>query len=207
MIYLSDDYIEKYSNTLSYLIGRSANEGYSFDYIQRKISYSEAISEFEKSNVTIIAFSSMEKIYSGIFTDYNNEYQYNPYDIFGWVGYAYIHLFLNLEITFEALFFLIPLQEMLNMYKLYHEMDITHLEEYAKEVMKYSLLDVIMKRKKTSNNDLSKKTNIPVSTINSLRYGNRDITKLEAKKILSIAYALNVKIETLLTNIDLVKQG
>lgn len=207
MIYLSDDYIEKYSNTLSYLIGRSANEGYSFDYIQRKISYSEAISEFEKSNVTIIAFSSMEKIYSGVFTDYNNEYQYNPYDIFGWVGYAYIHLFLNLEITFEALFFLIPIQEMLNMYKLYHEMDITHLEEYAKEVMKYSLLDVIMKRKKTSNNDLSKKTNIPVSTINSLRYGNRDITKLEAKKILSIAYALNVKIETLLTNIDLVKQG
>lgn len=207
MIYLSDDYIEKYSNTLSYLIGRSANEGYSFDYIQRKISYSEAISEFEKSNVTIIAFSSMEKTYSGIFTDYNNEYQYNPYDIFGWVGYAYIHLFLNLEITFEALFFLIPIQEMLNMYKLYHEMDITHLEEYAKEVMKHSLLDVIMKRKKTSNNDLSKKTNIPVSTINSLRYGNRDITKLEAKKILSIAYALNVKIETLLTNIDLVKQG
>lgn len=207
MIYLSDDYIEKYSNTLSYLIGRSANEGYSFDYIQRKISYSEAISEFERSNVTIIAFSSMEKIYSGIFTDYNNEYQYNPYDIFGWVGYAYIHLFLNLEITFEALFFLIPIQEMLNMYKLYHEMDITHLEEYAKEVMKHSLLDVIMKRKKTSNNDLSKKANIPVSTINSLRYGNRDITKLEAKKILSIAYALNVKIETLLTNIDLVKQG
>lgn len=207
MIYLSDDYIEKYSNTLSYLIGRSANEGYSFDYIQRKISYSEAISEFEKSNVTIIAFSSMEKIYSDVFTDYNNDYQYNPYDIFGWVGYAYIHLFLNLEITFEALFFLIPIQEMLNMYKLYHEMDITHLEEYAKEVMKYSLLDVIMKRKKTSNNDLSKKTNIPVSTINSLRYGNRDITKLEAKKILSIAYALNVKIETLLTNIDLVKQG
>jgi len=207
MIYLSDDYIEKYSNTISYLIGRSANEGYSFDYIQRKISYSEAISEFEKSNVTIIAFSSMEKIYSGVFTDYNNEYQYNPYDIFGWVGYAYIHLFLNLEITFEALFFLIPIQEMLNMYKLYHEMDITHLEEYAKEVMKYSLLDVIMKRKKTSNNDLSKKTNIPVSTINSLRYGNRDITKLEAKKILSIAYALNVKIETLLTNIDLEKQG
>lgn len=207
MIYLSDDYIEKYSNTLSYLIGRSANEGYSFDYIQRKISYSEAISEFEKSNVTIIAFSSMEKIYSDVFTNYNNDYQYNPYDIFGWVGYAYIHLFLNLEITFEALFFLIPIQEMLNMYKLYHEMDITHLEEYAKEVMKYSLLDVIMKRKKTSNNDLSKKTNIPVSTINSLRYGNRDITKLEAKKILSIAYALNVKIETLLTNIDLVKQG
>lgn len=207
MIYLSDDYIEKYSNTLSYLIGRSANEGYSFDYIQRKISYSEAISEFERSNVTIIAFSSMEKIYSDVFTDYNNDYQYNPYDIFGWVGYAYIHLFLNLEITFEALFFLIPIQEMLNMYKLYHEMDITHLEEYAKEVMKYSLLDVIMKRKKTSNNDLSKKTNIPVSTINSLRYGNRDITKLEAKKILSIAYALNVKIETLLTNIDLVKQG
>ena len=78
MIYLSDDYIEKYSNTLSYLIGRSANEGYSFDYIQRKISYSEAISEFEKSNVTIIAFTSMEKIYSGVFTDYNNEYQYNP---------------------------------------------------------------------------------------------------------------------------------
>lgn len=205
MIYLFDDYIDKYSNTISYLIGRSYKEGYSFDYIEKKISYSLMINELEKSNITLIAFSSFEKNYHEIFGSKDNTYEFNEYDIFGWIGYAYIHLFLFLEITFEALFSILPIKEMMNLYNLYHEMDINRLLEHAKEVMEYSLLDVIMKKNKLSNKELSLKTNISISTINALRYGNRDIAKLEASKLLSLAHYLNVKIETLLPNINLEK--
>ena len=95
MIYTSDDYINKYCDTLSYLIGRSYQERYSFDYIQKHISYSSLVNELEKSNSTLIAFSSMEKIYSDIFKDYDNEYEFNIYDMFGWIGYTYMHLFLT----------------------------------------------------------------------------------------------------------------
>ena len=203
MIYLSDDYLNKYSDTLAYLIGRSYQEGYSFDFIEKNIAYSLAVDELEKSNITLFAFSSMEKVYNDIFPMNDNSYDFDPYDIFGWMGYAYIRLFLSLETTFEALFFLVPIQEMLNLYNLYHEMDINQLINTVKETMKHSLLDIVMKKKKISNKELADKSSISMSTISALRYGNRDINKLEARKLLLLSQALNVKMATLLPNINL----
>ena len=203
MIYLSDDYLTKYCDTISYLLARSYSEGYSFDFIQRTISYSRPISELEKSDITTLAFSSFERIYNNVFPEHNNEFVFNPYDSFGWSGYAYVHLFLKMKITFEALFYLIPLKDMLNLYHLYHEMNVSQIEEYASDIIKYSILDIIMKTKSVSNSELSEKTNLSLSTINALRYKKRDINKLEAYKLMLIANALDVKIETLLQPIDL----
>ncbi len=203
MIYLSDDYVTKYGDVISYLLSRSYNEDYSFDYIQRSISYSTMINELEKSNVTIIAFSSMEKIYSDIFPKHDNAFIFNEYDAFGWSGYIYMHLFLTMQITFEALFYVIPFEQMLSLYNLYHEMSTTQMDDYFHETLKYSILDIIMKANKISNVDLAKKTNLSVGTINALRYNKRDIAKLEANKLLLLANALNVKMETLLPSIHL----
>ena len=203
MIYLADDYVTKYGDTLTYLLGKAYDKSYSFDYIQKTISYSQMINEFEKSNVTIIAFTPMERIYDDIFPKHESNYEFNPYNIFGWCGYVYAHLFLKMEITFEALFYLIPLEEMLRLYHLYHEMSITQIEDYASETLKYSILDIVMKAKKISNKKLSEKTGVSVSTINALRYGKRNIAKLEADKLLLIANCLNVKMETLLPSIHL----
>ena len=205
MIYLSDDYVDKYCNTLSYLIGRSYYEKNTVDYIERTIAYSLPIDELEKSNVTLLAFSSMEKIYSEMFNSSGSDYVLDIYDMFGWIGYAYMHLFLHLEITFEALFSVISIKDMMNLYNLYHEMDFVQLVDHTKEVMKYSLLDVFMKKKDISNTMLAKKTKISVSTINALRYGKREIEKLEVKKALAIANALGIKIQSLLSNIQLEK--
>lgn len=204
MIYLSDDYLTKYSDTLSYLIYRSYKEGYSTNYIEKSIAYCKVINELERSNITTIAFTSFEKIYQDIFPSKNNDFVYNAYDEFGWCGYVYMHLFIKTKITFEALFFLIPLKEMLSLYHLYHEMGITQIEEYAKNKLKYTILDIVMKELNISSKKLADITNISESTITALRYKKRDIGKLEASKLSLIAFALNVKIETLLPSINLV---
>lgn len=206
MIYLADDYLTKYSDALSYLLARSISEGYTFEYIQSAISYSKAISELEKSNITLLAFSSLEAIYHDIFPQFDNNFAFNEYDAFGWCGYIYMHLFLSMKITFEALFFLIPIKEMLSLYPLYHEMSVSQIDEYAKNKMKHTMLDIILKEKKMSNQDLGKITGLSISTINSLRYKKRDIAKLEADKLQLISIALNVKMETLLPSIHLLCQ-
>ena len=74
MIYLADDYISRYCEVLSYLIGKSAEKKYSLNFIERTIAYSTMISELERSNVTTIAFSSYENIYQDIFKDTKKEY-------------------------------------------------------------------------------------------------------------------------------------
>lgn len=205
MIYLSDDYVSKYQDALGYVIGRAISEGFSPRYIEKTISYSSSFSAFEKSNITEIAFSSYEKLYENIFkTKDFNQYVFSPYDVFGWLGYTYIRLFFDLRITFEALFVILPIDKAINMYHLYHEMDYRQTLEAVKESIKYTIFDVIMKTKNISAKRLSELSNVSVSTISSLRYGSRDINKLEASSCLKIANALNVKTESLLTDINLI---
>lgn len=206
MIYLSDDYMNKYCETLSYLISRSYHEGYTFDHIEKSISYSRVIEEFERSNVTTIAFSSMQRIYDDTFKSKDNNFILDVYDEFGWAGNTYVHLFLAMNVTFEALFNIIPIKKMLDLYKIYHEMSFSQILEYAKGVIDSSILDVIMKNKSWTNEKLARETNINLATIKALRYGYRDIRKTEADKLLSLSRALNIKMETLLPDIHLIKQ-
>lgn len=204
MIYLSDDYVNKYQDTLGYVIGRGISEGYSVRFIEKSIAYSSAFSSFEKSNITDIAFSSCEKIYNSMFESKSiNDYGYNPYGVFGWLGYTYIRLFFDLKITFESLFFILPIDKAVNMYHVYHEMDYRQTLDDVKSSIEYSLLNIIMKAKGLSSKKLSILSGVPASTISSLRYGKRDINKLEAISVLKIANALGVKSESLLTDIDL----
>ena len=60
-----------------------------------------------------------------------------------------------------------------------------------------------MKKRNISSNELSTITNISLSTINGLRYNKRDINKLESNKLLTLSSALNVRMESLLTDIQL----
>ena len=204
MIYLADDYVQKYENVLTYILGRSITKGYSFSYIEKNISYSATFSEFEQSNVTQIAFSSNEKIYSELFDDENNNYEESPYDIYGWLGYVYIHLFLKFRITFEMLFIALPIETAIAMYPVYHEMDISQMDDYLSTELFPSSLSCIMKRRNVTMQELASKTNVPFSTIRSLKLGYRDIDKFEVYKTVLIASSLNVKLESLLKEIPLV---
>ena len=205
MIYLSDDYVNKYQDVLGYIIGRAISEGYSYPHIEKTIAYSSAFSTFEKSDITEIAFSSKESIYCKLFeTDGSSDYIYNPYDIYGWLGYTYIRLFFDLRITFETLFYLVPIEKMLGMYRLYHEMDYRQALDEVKLGIAHSYLNMIMNRKGMSSTKLADLTGVSASTISALRYAHRDINKLEAFKLIRIAQALRVKTESLLTDIGLV---
>ena len=97
-----------------------------------------------------------------------------------------------------------PIEKLISLYPLYHEMDYTQIVLLTNELVPYSYLDNIMKCRGVSSNELSKIAGIPISTINALRYKKRDINKFEAKQLLKIAHALDVKLESLLSSIDLI---
>lgn len=206
MIYLSEDYIDKYINVLCYLLERAVYEEYSFDYIVHRIAYSTMINELERSNVTLIAFSSSESLYSDIFPEKDNKgFVSNIYGVYGWIADSYIHLFLKLNITFELLFIIFPLEYMVSIYPLYHEMSFSHLLELLKERTPFSYLDIVMRNRKVSTQDLADATSISFSTLNAIRYNKRDINKLEAYMLLKISKVLSVKLESLLNDIYLSK--
>ena len=205
MIYLSDDYVTTFQDVLGYIIGRTISNGYSPRFVERTIAYSSAFSLLEKSDITELAFSPKEYIFERMFEiKISNEYEYSPYDVYGWLGYTYIRLFFDLKTTFESLFFVLPIDEAINMYPLYHEMDYLQTLEYLKGKVKYSLLDVIMTCRKISSQKLSRLSGVSYSTITALRYGKRDINKLEGSSLLKLSNTLRVKMESLLTDINLI---
>ena len=205
MIYRADDYVVKYQDTLGYIIGRGISGGCSPRFVEKTIAYSSTFSSFEKSDITEIAFSSKELIFSKMFDlSLADDYDYSPYGVYAWLGSIYIRLFFDLKITFESLFIVLPIDKAINLYPLYHEMDYLQVLNFIKSNIKYSLLDEIMNYKGVSSQKLSVSSGVSFSTITALRYGSRDINKLEAGLLLKLANSLRVKVESLLADINLI---
>jgi len=204
MIYTSYDYISKYSDTLAEIIALAKLDKYSFEYIERTLSSSKMIDEFEYSDVTLIAFTSSSRLYRSLFPD--AKASINDIALFDssyWIGETYIRIFLKYKMTFEAIFTYLPLEIMERQYALYHEMDEGQFDEYFESLLKENILSKIMSKKSITSVALSNKTNISLSTIRSLKEGKRDIHKISADKLEKIATSLNIKLRTLLYPITL----
>lgn len=204
MIYTSYDYISKYSDTLAEIIALAKLDKYSFEYIERVLSSSKMIDEFEYSDITLIAFTSSSRLYRSLFPD--AKASINDIALFDssyWIGETYIRIFLKYKLTFEAIFTYLPLEIMERQYALYHEMDEGQFDEYFESLLKENILSKIMSKKSITSVALAKKTNISLSTIRSLKEGKRDIHKISADKLEKIATSLNIKLRTLLYPITL----
>lgn len=209
MIYTSYDYLIKYADTLSEIIALAEKDGYSFDYIEKTISYSISFSNFENSNITDIAFTSSNKLYSILFP--NGKATLNDISIFGpayWIGETYIKLFLKYRLSFESLFAYTPLKIMHSQFELYHEMDFIQFDKYFESLLKENPLSVFLKKKKMSAVTLANKTGIPLSTIRALKEGKRDLKKLQATHLEKIASCLGIKMKSLIypLNLEIEKQ-
>lgn len=204
MIYTSYDYISKYSDTLAEIIALAKLDKYSFEYIEKTLSSSKMIDEFEYSDITLIAFTSSSRLYRSLFPD--AKASINDIALFDssyWIGETYIRIFLKYKLTFEAIFTYLPLEIMERQYALYHEMDEGQFDEYFESLLKENILSKIMSKKSITSVLLAKKTGISLSTIRSLKEGKRDIHKISADKLEKIAAALNIKLRTLLYPITL----
>ena len=83
-----------------------------------------------------------------------------------WAGQSYFDLQQELKIPFSLLFLKLPLSKMLNIYPIYHEMDISSLVSYFISLNKEkTILRILCENKKCSLNDICKKTNIKLSTL------------------------------------------
>ena len=83
-----------------------------------------------------------------------------------WAGLGYFDLQQELKIPFSLLFLKLPLSKMLDIYSIYHEMDISSLVSYFISLNKEkTILRILCENKKCSLNDICKKTNIKLSTL------------------------------------------
>lgn len=200
MIYEADDIVERYKESLACLLKIGTEAFYSTSYMERTISYSSPFSEFENGNSRKLAFDPILDVCKEIFPEASITLTGEElYGQFGWMADCYIRLALGYRpVAFEFLFLIFPIKELMEKYKLYHEMDFSEIESLYKERISYSKLDLVMKRAGMSTSSLVKETGLPLSTIRSLRFGYRRMAKAEAETVLKIASAIGIKPLTLL---------
>lgn len=96
------------------------------------------------------------------------------------------------------------LKDILNMYNVYHEMDINNfIDDFDKMLNNIELeskLKIIRERYGLSQNDLAKLSNVSLRSIQLYEQKVNDIDKAQANTLYKLATALSCSIEDLLEN-------
>ena len=121
-----------------------------------------------------------------------------------WAGWALASYQWYYARRFKDIFSRIPLQEIIDMYSVYHEMDITHfiedLEERYKASECASNLKRIRESRGLSQTELSRQSGVNLRNIQMYEQRGNDIDKAQAQIVYKLSRILGCDVEDLLEN-------
>ena len=114
-----------------------------------------------------------------------------------WLGHFLAFFQWSTSLSFKKLNKYISIQELLDMYHPFHEMDIMHFVYHVKdkynERKKLTNLELIRKEAKLSRQELSELSEVPIRIIEQYEQRVRNINKANATYVISLANTLRVK--------------
>ena len=121
-----------------------------------------------------------------------------------WAGWALAQYQWYSAKTFKAVFSKVPLSEIVKMYKIYHEMDITaFIDVMDKKIAERSVttnLKNIRENRGISQSELAEISGVKLHSIQLYEQRVNDIDKAQAQTLFKISLALGCKMEDLLEN-------
>ena len=121
-----------------------------------------------------------------------------------WAGWALAQYQWYSAKTFKAVFSKVPLSEIVKMYKVYHEMDITaFIDVMDKKISERSVstnLKNIRENRGISQSELAEMSGVKLHSIQLYEQRVNDIDKAQAQTLFKISLALGCRMEDLLEN-------
>ena len=84
-----------------------------------------------------------------------------------------------------------------------YAMDVIHFYKYFESLRSINTFSIFLQRNNLTLKKLSEKTNISISTLKSLKEGQRDIKNLKSSYLEKISHYLGIEMQTLLGEITL----
>ena len=187
---------EKFATLLSKLY---EDAKISLNEINDKLLYSDFLNCFEQNQLDEFINDSYESIIYKLFnkeTVFSNELNSEIY----WAGIQYMNIFLNKTIPLKQILLLCPLEEMIEYFAIYHELQENEIiNKFISDNYSKSILSKLIKDKTLNMQKISYLTNISINTlkyyslnnINLFNASNENINKL--KHILKVDDSLFVK--------------
>lgn len=184
---------DKFTEYISQIFSLCVEAKIHFEVITDAIAKSAFIKNIESGDYSYINNKTYYEIFIEIFDkEYYINNNYMNYNDAYWCGYAYSKLFYKYRKSFSYIFLKISLEKMMNMYKTYHEMDISQLfEKFEIEMEKDSILRLLLKKHSMSGAELSRRTRLSIGTINNLKKDDRNLYNATFNTVYSIALVLD----------------
>lgn len=203
-LYLNDA-MKNLANAFDYAINVCGEDA---DWFSKIFVQSGVAHQFEIGNPSIISGKSGEELVVDIFSkvypnkkiplpclslERSKEY---------WAGWALAQYQWKTSKRFEDIFSHIPLSEIINMYSVFHEMDIScfieSMEERYNEVVLDTKLHKIRESRELSQSELAKISGVSIRSIQLYEQRVNDIDKAQAHTLYKLARTLGCNIEDLL---------
>ena len=168
---------------------------YSYSFIEYQTTNSEMISSLEKNDNRFLYRKNFVELIEDIYGEeqIKQEDAISTNSMTEWLAEAYLRLFYKYNKCFEYLFLYVPLEVMVNLFDIYHEMDWNQLYSYFEfKVKEKSLLNTLILKNKISKTKLSVLSGISLSTINYYCLNDKNIYEAKYQNIYSLATALDV---------------
>ena len=121
-----------------------------------------------------------------------------------WAGYYLAYYQWYTSKRFKDIFLRIPLKEIIDMYKIYHEMDVSifvdDLNKRYDSVALSTKLKTIREARSLSQNELAKLSDVSLRSIQLYEQKVNDIDKAQAQTLYKLARVLGCSIEDILEN-------
>lgn len=148
---------------------------------------------------TIAGKSGIELAYQILLdNDSNVEFKSPVYDVNRspeyWVGFVLSYYQWEKNIRFRQITAAVPIDNILHMYKKYHEIDIRHfvneMDLQMEEAFSESALKRFREYARLSQSELAKRANVPVRTIQQYEQKQKNINHAKAETVIHLAKAL-----------------
>ena len=162
---------------------------------------SEIVRAWESGNPSYLAGKSGEDIFEELtgLTAPENEHQLYP-DAEYWCGYVYCNVQWYFGCSFALLFSVLPPDELLILYRPLHEADISKtISVFHKRLYPEPALKTWREKRKLSQSQLAKISNVNLRSIKAYEQGDLEISKAQYNTLASLASALCCEIRDLLS--------
>lgn len=119
-----------------------------------------------------------------------------------WMGHSLAYYQWHEVITFREIFNAVPPSEILDMYPVFHEMDISSfvaaIDKRLSDTRQINRLQAYRMRLGLSQSELSKRADVPLRTIQQYEQGHKSLAKANATYVCNLSRALYCRVEDLL---------
>ena len=172
------------------------------------LAVSESAKQFSEGNPRYVAGMNGCEFARAVLDDVEVAYRESADEMYldkspeYWAGWALAYYQWFTSRSFMDILHAMSLNDIIRMYPLYHEMDLSHFVEQMDRFMKETYPQTRLRDRRSncglSQSELAAEADVPLRQIQLFEQGQRDINKTSAITLLKLSKALHCKMEDLL---------